>query len=275
MATKARKPLDKAYPFVSGVVPTAKFVGRKKEVEELRETLCKKRMRNAILVGPAGCGKTELVAAVAGKVKKYYRFYALSVAGCVAGMGNVGDFELRLTSLLRDAGRESELDGIRIVLFVDEIHTIMGAGAAVADGHVVGADFSNIVKPYLSSGKITMWGATTPREYRKYMKADAALMRRLSPVYVGEMGEADTALAVRNFTDGKLGAPLLKLIYVESSAAGWSAQPDASIELADRCMARAACTKKEVDAAMVRQIAASMAEEGALLLKEDEENEGD
>ena len=164
------------------------IVGRDKEVARVMQTLIRRTKNNPVLIGGAGVGKTAIAeglaqAIVAGDVPaelKDRRLLALDMGGLVAGAKFRGEFEERLKAVL-DEVREAQRE---IILFIDEIHTVVGAGAS--EGAV---DASNMMKPALARGELQAMGATTEDEYRKHIERDAALERRFQPVLVEEPDE--------------------------------------------------------------------------------------
>ncbi|MEO0292691.1 MAG: ATP-dependent Clp protease ATP-binding subunit [candidate division WOR-3 bacterium] len=156
-------------------------IGREGEIERVIQTLCRRKKNNPVLVGEPGVGKTAIVEGLAqrivsGRVPKVLqnkRILSLDLASVIAGTKYRGQFEKRLKQIL-DSLRESNY-----ILFIDEIHTIVGAGAA--EGAI---DASNMLKPVLASGEIQTIGATTHEEYRKYIEKDGALERRLQMIIV-------------------------------------------------------------------------------------------
>lgn len=170
-------------------------IGREKELERIIEILCRKTKNNPALVGKPGVGKTALAEKLAQEIVRGQtperlqgkRVVALYMSSLVAGTKYRGEFEERLRDILEEVTKAGN-----IILFVDEMHTMVGAGSA--EGAI---DASNILKPALGRGEIQMIGATTQKEYHKYIEKDAALSRRFSRVEVCEPGEAETRSILR------------------------------------------------------------------------------
>ena len=168
-------------------------IGREKEIDTVIGILCRKCKNNPALVGEPGVGKTAIAEGLAQRMAagnvppqlKDKRLVSLNMANLVAGTKYRGEFEERLRDVLSEIKRSGD-----VILFVDEMHTIVGAGAA--EGAI---DASNIFKPALGRGELQMLGATTREEYRHYIEKDAALERRFRPVAVEEPTE-ETALAI-------------------------------------------------------------------------------
>ncbi len=161
------------------------LIGRQSEVERTVQILCRRRKNNPLFVGEAGVGKTAIAEGLAKKivdddvpdVLKQSTIYALDMGGLVAGTKYRGDFEKRLKAVLADLKRQPEA-----VLFIDEIHTVIGAGAA--SGGVM--DASNLIKPVLASGDLRCIGSTTYQEYRGIFEKDRALARRFQKIDIDE-----------------------------------------------------------------------------------------
>lgn len=174
-------------------------IGRKQEIERVIEILSRRTKNNPCLIGEPGVGKTAAVEGLAQKIAsgdvpeilKDKRVVALDISGMVAGAKYRGDFEERIKKALNEVKKAGD-----VILFIDEIHTIVGAGAA--EGAI---DAANILKPLLARGEIQLVGATTLNEYRKFIEKDAALERRFSPVTVNEPSEKDTIKILRGIRD--------------------------------------------------------------------------
>ena len=174
-------------------------IGRKEEIERIIQILSRRTKNNPCLIGEPGVGKTAVVEGLAEKivsgdvpeVLKNKRVVTMDVTSMVAGAKYRGDFEERIKKSLNEVKKAGD-----VILFIDEIHTIVGAGAA--EGAI---DAANILKPLLARGEIQLIGATTLNEYRKYIEKDAALERRFQPVTVNEPSEENTILILKGIRD--------------------------------------------------------------------------
>ena len=175
-------------------------VGRDEEIRRVIQVLSRRTKNNPVLIGEPGVGKTAIVEGLAQRIVagdvpeglKGRRVWALDIGSLLAGSKYRGEFEERLKAVLENI-REAEG---QIVLFIDELHTIVGAGAA--EGAV---DAANLLKPMLARGELRAVGATTLDEYRKHIEKDAALERRFQPVFVGEPSVADTIAILRGLKE--------------------------------------------------------------------------
>jgi ATP-dependent Clp protease ATP-binding subunit ClpB len=175
-------------------------IGRDDEVRRVIQVLSRRTKNNPVLIGEPGVGKTAIVEGIAQRVVagdvpeslKSKRLVQLDLGALVAGSKYRGEFEDRLKAVLK----EIEESNGQVILFIDELHTLVGAGAA--EGSI---DASNMLKPALARGELRCIGATTLNEYKKYIEKDAALERRFQPVYVGQPSVEDTIAILRGLKE--------------------------------------------------------------------------
>ena len=220
-------------------------IGRDEEIRRAIQVLSRRTKNNPVLIGEPGVGKTAIVEGLANRIVngdvpeslKNKRLLALDMGALIAGAKYRGEFEERLKAVLN----EIQSAGGEVVLFIDEMHTLVGAGKA--DGAM---DASNLLKPALARGELHCVGATTLDEYRKYVEKDAALARRFQPVFVGEPAVDDTISILRGLkekyelhhgvriTDSAIvAAAMLSNRYISDRFL-----PDKAIDLMDEAAAR-------------------------------------
>lgn len=223
------------------------ITGRDKEINELIEALCKKDKNNAILIGDAGVGKTAIVEALAIKINnnevpdilKNKQIIEISMSSIVSGTRYRGEFEEKIEKIINEFENNEDL-----ILFIDEIHTMVGAGGA--DGAI---DASNILKPYLARNRIKCIGATTISEYNKTILKDKALNRRFQIIMVKEPTNEETLNILKNtkkyyetFHNVKITNKDLKDIIKITNEDKTKKNPDKSLELLDLI-----CTKTKIN----------------------------
>lgn len=175
-------------------------IGRKNEIRRLMQVLSRRTKNNPVLIGEAGVGKTAIIEGLAQKIiagdvpesLKDKEIIALDLGALVAGTKYRGEFENRIKALLKEVNKAKG----KYLLFIDELHTLVGAGAA--EGAI---DASNLLKPALARGELKAIGATTLKEYQKYIERDAALERRFQPIYVAEPTIEDTVAILKGIKE--------------------------------------------------------------------------
>lgn len=228
-------------------------IGRDEEINRLIEILSRRTKNNPLLIGEAGVGKTAIVEELSRRIvennvpnslmKK--RILSLSMAGMVAGTKYRGEFEERVGKILKEVENNDD-----IILFIDEIHTLVGAGGA--EGAI---DASNILKPALARGKLRLIGATTTQEYKECIERDKALERRFQLIYVEEPKDDkiyDILVKLQPIYEGfhgvKLSDEILKLIIDLSNRYIYDRkQPDKAIDILDEVCAKVSLTKDKTD----------------------------
>lgn len=172
------------------------IIGRDNEIRRLMQIISRRTKNNPVLIGEAGVGKTAIVEGFAqriarGNVPEFLKdkeIISLDLGAIIAGTKYRGEFETRIKALLKEVNRAAG----KYILFIDELHTLVGAGAA--EGAI---DASNLLKPALSRGELRAIGATTLKEYQKYIEKDPALERRFQPIYVQEPNAEDATAILR------------------------------------------------------------------------------
>ena len=219
-------------------------IGRGMEIQRVIQILSRRKKNNPCIIGEAGVGKTAIVEGLAQKITnndvpeilKDKRIICLDLALIVAGTKYRGEFEKRLKKIVKEVQESND-----VILFIDEIHTLVGAGAA--EGAI---DASNILKPALARGELQVIGATTADEYRKYIEKDAALERRFQPIYISEPSIEETVKILQGLRDKYEAHHKIKITdQALEAAAHLSARyvsgrflPDKAIDLVDEAASR-------------------------------------
>src|SRR3989442_3191428 len=219
-------------------------IGRKNEIERVIQILCRRQKNNPVLLGEAGVGKTAIVEGLAQMVVSSNvpeilhdrRIVVLDLAMMVAGTKYRGQFEERIKAVMNEVRRAKN-----VILFIDELHTLVGAGGA--EGAI---DASNVLKPALSRGEIQCIGATTFDEYRKYIEKDAALARRFQPITVDPPSKEDTIAILKGLRDRYdahhrvqiLDAALVSAVEMSDRYITGRCLPDKAIDVLDEAGAR-------------------------------------
>jgi ATP-dependent Clp protease ATP-binding subunit ClpC len=250
-------------------------VGRTTEVQLMVETLSRTTKRNPVLVGPAGSGKTAIVEGLAQRIVRGEvpptlqgaRLISLQPSTLVAGAGMVGELEKRMKGLLAEANQDG------ILLFIDEVHSIIGAGGAPGS-----SDMASLLKPALARGEIACIAATTDDEYRRFIEQDAALERRFQPIRVQEMSPKQTLMVLQSLRDSLAER---RGVAVDDDVLRWLIEfahrylrnryfPDKAVDLLEQCVAfaltqgRATLTLVEAETVAQRMIGMPLAIEDRL-----------
>ena len=228
------------------------LVGRDRELERVQQVLCRRTKNNAVLIGEPGVGKTAIVEGLAqkivcGDVPHFLadkRVLALDISLIVAGTKYRGQFEERLKAIMKEL-----IENPNIIVFIDELHTLVGAGSA--EGSL---DAANILKPALSRGEIRCIGATTPAEYRKYIEKDRSLERRFQAVKVDPPSEKETIQILMGMKDRYETFHHVEYTQEAIEAAVYQSSryitdrflPDKAIDLIDEAGARAKLREAEL-----------------------------
>jgi ATP-dependent Clp protease ATP-binding subunit ClpC len=221
-------------------------IGRENEVEQVLEVLSRRTKNNAVLIGDPGVGKTAIVEGIAQRIAggsvpeplRNRRLIALDLAGMVAGTKYRGEFEERLTAVIDEVTAAART----VVLFLDELHTVIGAGS----GEGSAMDAGSMLKPALARGDLQVIGATTVEEYRRYIERDPALERRFAPILVAEPSVEDTVAIVRGIRQRYETHHRVRITDEATDAAARLSHryitdrflPDKAIDLIDRASSR-------------------------------------
>ncbi|GAB4165679.1 MAG: ATP-dependent Clp protease ATP-binding subunit ClpA [Rickettsiaceae bacterium] len=236
------------------------LIGRKQEIQRTIEILCRRKKNNAILIGEPGVGKTAIAEGLAIRIVnkdvphalKHAVIYSLDIGSLVAGTKFRGDFEERIKSLLEGLRKNKNA-----ILFIDEIHTIIGAGATTTGG----MDASNLLKPALAKGELRCIGSTTFKEYHNHFEKDSALVRRFQKIVINEPDEA-TTLEILNGLKGYYekhhnvvydAAALRAAVTLSQRFINDRHLPDKAIDLIDEAGARSKIDSKSKNKVIITQ----------------------
>jgi ATP-dependent Clp protease ATP-binding subunit ClpC len=239
-------------------------VGREAEIQLVVETLCRRTKRNPLLVGPAGVGKTAIVEGLATRIARGEvpgpllgaRVVAVQPTTLVAGAGRWGELQQRMRALLQEAGQDG------ILLFIDEVHTMIGAGGMAGT-----SDVASLLKPALARGDLACIAATTDDEYRRWIEPDTALERRFQPIRVQELSPTETEEVLFALRDE---LHRLRGVQVPDDVVRWLVDfaqqflrnryfPDKAVDLLEQCVAYAVTQgKTAVDRATAEVVAQRM-----------------
>ena len=233
-------------------------IGREKEIDQVIEILLRRKKNNPLLIGAAGVGKTAIVEELARRIAnnevpsllKNKKIISLSMASLVSGTKYRGEFEERINRLIKDVKKNNNC-----ILFIDEIHTLMGAGGA--EGAI---DASNILKPALSRGGFSLIGATTENEYRQHIYRDKALERRFQTITVKETSSDKTGDILKkikgiyeNYYGLEISDTILEqIVFLTNQYIHKNKQPDKSIEILDSACCHALLNKSMLDKKIIK-----------------------
>ena len=240
------------------------LVGREEEIQLMVETLCRTSKRNPVLIGPAGVGKTAIVEGLAQRIisgsvpefLKNSRIIALQPSTLVAGAHYAGELDKRMQAILKEATTEG------ILLFIDEIHTIMGTGGMMGT-----SDIGSMLKPALARGDIACIAATTDDEYRKFIETDTALERRFQPIRVHELNPDQTYVVLQSVREV---LATKRNVMMDDGILRWLIQfgdqnmrnrhfPDKAVDLLEQCVAHSiAVGKNSVELADAQEVGQRM-----------------
>lgn len=228
-------------------------VGREKEINRIIEILLRKNKNNPLLIGEAGVGKTAIVEELARRIANglvpekllHKDIYSVSMASLIAGTKYRGEFEERINKIISEIEEKDD-----VIIFIDEVHTLVGAGGA--EGAI---DASNLIKPYLARGKLKIIGATTQKEYAKFIENDKALDRRFQKVYIKEPSLEETKNILlhlkplyENYHRVFISEEIIdNILYYTDKYVGGGRQPDKSIDILDEVCSKTALKDSKID----------------------------
>lgn len=238
----ALEQLLKNNPILRIVEKQTELIGRNEIIEDLFCAIKKKRIRNSLLIGDAGCGKTTIVESLSEKIKEDYTILGFNVGELIAGTKLRGMVEEKLINIFNGVIECNKNSYQKIILFIDEFHMIVtdcGCGEAVS--------LHDILKPYFTNPNVIVIGATTIQEFNQYIKNDHALMRRISPIYVENLSDSCILKILDNFADHMIEENLLLEIINETKNIPNTTNPDISLEVVDRAITKLRVFGREIN----------------------------
>lgn len=224
--------------------------GRTDELNLLNESLYKKRLKNTLLVGNPGSGKTAIVEEFAKVSNDKCELLEFNVTSLLAGTRYRGDLELKVDKIIKNITEYNRMNIDKpIVLFIDEIHTLMQKTCGPDSSSI-----SDLLKTNLSKGNIIVIGATTNEEYERYIKPDLAITRRFSPIHITDLPNETVIKILKNFMINNIDDEICEYVVNESKKIKRGVNPDISIEILDRVQARAKLRRIKITTALVDEI---------------------
>ncbi len=241
--------LETDNPILKYVTCNNKLIGRDEIINNLLISINKIRMRNSVLIGEAGCGKTSIVEAFAEMVKNDYFVLKFSVGDLIAGTKLRGMLEEKISKVFNDVLNFNKNHQKKIILFVDEIHMIVSNA-----GCMEAVSVHDQLKTFLTDSNLILIGATTPKEYNKSIKTDKALMRRITPLYVDNLSDNFVIKILDEFSNHNVSINILNSILELSKDIPNTTNPDISLEILDRALASKKVLGEEINLDMLNKI---------------------
>lgn len=230
-----------------------KLEGRNEELNILKESLYKKRLKNTILVGNPGSGKTAIVEEFAKQNQDKCIVLEFNVAALIAGTRYRGDLELKVGKIIKSITEFNRYNDKPIVLFIDEIHTLMQKTCGAESSSI-----ADLMKTNLSKGNIIVIGATTNEEFNRYVMSDLAITRRFCPIHITDLSDEIVIKILKNFISFDIEESIYKYIVDESKKIKRGFNPDISIEIMDRSQARAKLRNTQITKDLIDEIISVM-----------------
>ncbi len=236
-------------PILKDINPNNNLIGRENIINDLLISINKIRMKNTVLIGEAGCGKTSIVESFSEKIKKDYFVLQFSVGDLISGTHLRGMLEEKISKIFNDVIEFNKNHQKKIILFIDEIHMIVSS-AGCSDAISV----HDQLKTFLTDSNLIVIGATTPKEYNKSIKNDKALMRRITPIYVDLLTDEVVIKILDEFSNHSISKKILNVILELSKDIPNTTNPDISLEIVDRALARSKVLNEDIDLNMINRI---------------------